>query len=96
MTRTEKKYPDCFGDLKTVFPIGKDGFRNTPNTCLPCPHKTLCLRKAVSGPEGHTVRQEMIDRAYTSGRMTFIERWSKKKELDRNIRQQKTDDTQKP
>ncbi len=96
MTKTEKKYPDCFGDLKTVFPRGKDGLRNTPQTCLPCPHKTPCLRKAVSGPEGHTVRQEMIDRAYTSGRMTFLERWSKKKELDRKIRQQKTADTPKP
>ena len=92
MIKTEKKCPDCFGDLETVFPKGEDGLRNTPGTCLPCPHKTPCLRTAVSGPEGHHVRHEMIDRAYDSGRMTFWERWSKKKELDRKIRQKtKTD-----
>ena len=92
MIKTEKKNPDCFGDLEAVFPRGANGLRNTPETCLSCPHKTLCLRTAVSGPQGHKVRNEMIDRNYNSGRMTFWERWSKKKELDRKIRQKtKTD-----
>jgi hypothetical protein len=30
---------------------------------------------------GITVRQEMVDRAYESGRVGFFERWSRKKAL---------------
>ena len=96
MIKTEEKYPDCFGDLETVFPKAEDGLRNTPGTCLPCPHKTPCLRTAVSGPQGHKVRNEMIDRAYDAGRITFWERWSKKKEVDRKSRMKTKTDGLKP
>ena len=87
MIKDEKNCPTCFGDLDTVFPKGDDGLRSTPESCYPCPHKTPCLRTAVSGPKGHKIRYEMIDRAYSSGRMSFWERWSKRKVLEYNIRQ---------
>jgi hypothetical protein len=78
---TDKNYPDCFGDLEIVFPKGKRGLRNTPKTCLSCLHKTACLGSAMKGAGGLIVREEMLDRAYQSGMMSFFERWSKKKQL---------------
>ena len=89
MIKEEEKRPSCFGDLETVFPKGDDGLRNTPAACMPCPHKTPCLRTAVSGPQGDKIRHEMIDRAYGSGRMTFWQRWSKRKALERQTQQKK-------
>ena len=72
------KKPDCFGDLETVFPMGSDGLRESPPGC---PHKTDCLRSAIQGKRGQTVRQEAIDRAYQSGTIGFLERWSRRKLL---------------
>jgi hypothetical protein len=77
----DKKYPDCFGHLDIVFPKGKHGLRDTPQTCLLCSHKTQCLRSALQGAGGLKVREEMLDRAYHSGRMGFFERWSKMKQI---------------
>ena len=37
----------------------------------------------MSRVEGLTVREEKVDRAYASGMMSFLERWSRKKELHR-------------
>ena len=81
----DKKYPKCFGELETVFPKTKDGLRNTPDACLECSHKTACLRSAMRGTGGVKVREEIVDRAYDSGMMSFFERWSKKKELKRKL-----------
>jgi hypothetical protein len=81
----DKKYPECFGKLETVFPKTKDGLRNTPDACLECLHKTECLRSAMGGAGGVKVREEIVDRAYDSGMMSFLERWSKKKELKRKL-----------
>jgi len=83
MAEKKKQLPDCFAQLETVFPMGKDGLRNTPETCLACRHKTECLRMAIKGRDGLKVREEQIDRAYNSGRIGFLERWSKKKAIDR-------------
>jgi len=83
MIDREEKFPPCFGDLDTVFPKGNDGLRNTPETCLACTHKTECLRSAMEGAEGLKVREEYMDRAYASGIMSFLERWSLKKDLKR-------------
>ena len=77
------KLPDCFGDLETVFPMEKNGLRNSPIACRACVFKTECLREAVKGGDGLKVREEAVDRAYSSGAMTFFERWSKKKALHR-------------
>ena len=81
----DKKIPACFGELETVFPKCKNGLRNTPETCLACRHKTECLRSAIDGVGGLKIREEFVDRAYTSGIIGFMERWSKKKEIKRRL-----------
>jgi len=55
---------------------------------MACPHKTDCLRTAMKGTSGITVREAAVDRAYTSGSMGFVERWSRKKELNRRLKQE--------
>ena len=82
----EKKYPKCFGELEKVFPKTKDGLRSTPEACLECLYKTACLRSAMKGADGVKVREEIVDRAYDSGMMSFVERWSKKKGLKRKLK----------
>ena len=77
----------CFGKLDVVFPIGKNVFRNTPETCLACSCKTECLRSAINRPEGLKVRESAADRAYEAGMMKFIERWSIKKNIHRKIKE---------
>jgi len=83
MAQKKNRLPDCFAQLDTVFPMGEDGLRITPETCLICRHKTECLRMAIQGRGGLKVREEQIDRAYNSGMIGFLERWSKKKAIDR-------------
>lgn len=81
MTVNQKKYPPCFADLDTVFPQGADGLRHSPESCMPCCYKTECLRQAMSRKDGIKVREEIVDRAYASGVMGFLDRWSRKKAL---------------
>jgi hypothetical protein len=81
MSGRHSKYPKCFGQLETVFPMGEDGLRHTPTKCFACQDKTECLRAAVEGHEGLKVREERIDRAYDAGMMGFLERWSRKKSI---------------
>ncbi len=83
MTQQKDKPPQCFARLETVFPMGKDGLRNSPETCLACPDKTECLRAALKGRDGLSVREEHIDRAYESGMIGFFQRWSKRKAIQR-------------
>jgi hypothetical protein len=83
MTEKEKEYPYCFGKLDTVFPLGEDGLRHTPESCMVCFCKTECLRTVLKGPEGIKVEEERVKRAYGSGTISFIERWSRKKALER-------------
>jgi len=83
MTEKKKEYPYCFGKLDTVFPLGKDSLRHTPESCMVCFCKTECLRAAIKGPEGVKVEEERVKRAYSSGTISFIERWSRKKALER-------------
>ena len=82
----DKKAPKCFGDIDTVFPKGKDGLRHSPKTCLACLHKTACLRSAMESLDGLEVKRELVDKAYTSGTMSFLERWSQKKVLHRRLK----------
>jgi len=42
----------------------------------------------MKGASGIKVREAAVDRAYTSGSMGFVERWSRKKELSRKRKQQ--------
>jgi hypothetical protein len=83
MTQSENKPPDCFGKLEIVFPLGDDGLRHTPAPCFECPHKTECLRTGLKGKAGLIVHEEHVDRSYDSGMIRFVERWSKKKAIDR-------------
>jgi len=44
------------------------------------------MRTALHGAGGMKVQEETVDRAYESGMMGFLERWSKKKALHRNMK----------
>jgi len=83
MTSSENKTLDCFGNLEIVFPLGDDGLRHTPAPCLKCPYKTECLRTGLRGKAGLKVHAEHVDRSYDSGMIGFVERWSKKKAINR-------------
>ncbi len=84
----KKKYPSCFGIIDSVFPKKENELRNTPATCLACSHKTECLKSAMQGPGGLKVKDEFIDRAYESKMIGFLERWSKKKDINRRLKEQ--------
>jgi hypothetical protein len=79
MTDNNNKNPDCYGNLETVFPLGKDGLRHTPGVCLKCKLKTPCLKAGLNGPKGVAVKEEVLDRSYEAGITGFWERWSRKK-----------------
>jgi hypothetical protein len=78
-------YPHCFAVLEKVFPMGENGLRQTPERCMVCIYKVDCLRTAMGKSDGFKVKEEMVDRAYSSGIIGFFERWSKKKDLQRRI-----------
>ncbi len=84
-----KKKPYCFAKLEVVFPMGENGLRSTPESCFPCYCKTECLREAMDGKEGLAVKEELVDRAYDSGMIGFIRRWSEKKEFHRKMHAKK-------
>lgn len=83
MANNPEHAPECFGRLDTVFPLGEDGLRHTPENCMACDLKTGCLRAAIQSRQGLTLDEEKIDRAYASGNMGFFERWAKRKTLKR-------------
>ncbi len=82
----EKEYPYCFGIIENVFPKGEDDLRHTPESCFVCIYKTECLRTAMEKSGGLKVKEELTDRAYESGMIGFLERWSKKKYLNRKMK----------
>jgi hypothetical protein len=73
--------PNCFGDLDTVFPKGKNDLRHSPETCVQCVHKTECLTTAMKNKSGLKFQEEMINRAYRLKKISLLERWSRKKVL---------------
>ncbi|MFW6011938.1 MAG: hypothetical protein ACOC8R_02525 [Desulfosalsimonas sp.] len=79
--------PECFGALELVFPMSENGLRETPEVCMACEHKVKCLKTAVEQDDGHRVENEKVDRAYQAGRISFFERWAKKKSI--HLRKQK-------
>jgi len=83
MTDEKQDKPGCFGVLDAVFPKEENDLRSTPVSCLECIHKIACLQAAMNGPSGLKVQEELVDRAYTSGLIGFLERWSQKKDLQR-------------
>ena len=90
MTREERPY--CYGKLECVFPMGSNGLRETPESCMVCYCKTECLRTAMQSADAVQVREEKVDRAYESGMMGFMERWSRKKALHQKRLQHKNSD----
>ena len=90
MTDRKENYPSCFGALDSVFPKSDDGLRTTPEACFACSYKTECLRSAMSRSGGLQVREEIVDRAYESGMIGFLDRWSKKKDLSRRRKESKS------
>ncbi|RTZ99197.1 MAG: hypothetical protein DSY89_08815 [Deltaproteobacteria bacterium] len=82
-----KERPCCYGRLDRVFPMGKNGFRESPDSCSPCMYKTGCLRQAMAGPEGLKVRVEMVDRSHRDGWRGAFRRWSTRKTLARQIKE---------
>ncbi|MDO9264711.1 MAG: hypothetical protein Q7U02_12145 [Desulfosalsimonadaceae bacterium] len=75
--------PECFGVMDKVFPMTGDGLRHSPQHCMECESKTECLGTAIRRPAGVKVQEELVDRAYESRTISFMERWSKKKYLDK-------------
>lgn len=75
----------CFGTLDKVFPMGKDGLREVPPECFDCPEKTACLKGALRSKEGISLRTELLERTPTEGVWGRFKRWSRKKELSRQV-----------
>ncbi len=88
MADKKNVHPDCFGILDTVFPKGEEGMRTSPEVCFSCLFKTDCLKQAMNSRDGLKILEENIDRAYESGIISFIERWSKKKLIHRKIKRE--------
>ena len=78
---TLTEYPSCFAQLKKVFPQTDDGLRNSPEKCFECIYKTDCLKKAMAGYQGLELKNELIDRSCKTGKINFLQRWSRKKAL---------------
>lgn len=92
MNKKKNEKPNCFGILENVFPKTESGLRETPESCLlSCQLKTECLRAAITkSPEAAKVQEERVDEAYDAGMLSFVERWSRKKQLKRkNLKKQK-------
>ncbi|MFW5931008.1 MAG: hypothetical protein ACOCQI_04565 [Desulfosalsimonas sp.] len=81
--------PECFGVLELVFPLSENGLRETPEVCMACGHKIGCLKTAIRQDGGLRIEDEKVDRAYQAGRLTFFQRWAKKKSI--HMRKQKDD-----
>ncbi len=78
----------CFGILEEVFPVGKEGLRETVPGCLKCIDKKACLQAALSTKEGLAFRSEIIDRVPAKGLLDRLKRWSDRKRLSRLIQQE--------
>ena len=81
MDDIKKNKPDCYGILDVIFPLKKNGLRETPDHCHLCSFKVDCLKSAVYGDDGFQLKDEIVDREYNSGQISFFQRWSKKKLL---------------
>ena len=80
---------ECFGRIECVFPMGDTGLRESPETCMACELKVECLKTAIAGGGGLTVEEEKIDRAYASRRISFVQRWARRKAIHRRREVQK-------
>ena len=76
--------PECYGKLIKVFPMTESGLRETPHYCrYECIYKTECLKNALATSKGAGVEEELLKRGTKAGTIGFVERWSRKKQLNR-------------
>lgn len=87
MNDRKDEQPVCFGILDNVFPKNEDGLRSSPESCFPCHYKTDCLKQAIKGTDGLKIQEEKVDRAYQSGMISFLERWSRKKFIKQKLKE---------
>ena len=78
----------CFGILDEVFPMGKEGLRETAPACFDCPEKKACLQTALQTKEGFALRGEVLDRSPTKGLRARLMRWSEKKRLSELMKEE--------
>ncbi|MFH2060698.1 MAG: hypothetical protein ABIJ59_17580 [Pseudomonadota bacterium] len=80
--------PDCFGHLDQVFPMTDSGLRETPEKCFEqCELKTDCLKYAMTTKQACQVEEEIIERGSKTGAINFFERWSRKKQVHKKIKE---------
>jgi hypothetical protein len=80
---------ECFGILKSVFPLGESGLREVPSLCQGCLERVLCLKAAMMTQEGLEMREKFLERSERAGMIGRVERWSRKKELNRLMNEEK-------
>ena len=79
-TDDDKGRPECYGDLRRVFPMADSGLREVPAECWDCAHRVECLRLAISrGEQAEDLDQEMTGRRDGQGLGGFLKRWSRRK-----------------
>jgi hypothetical protein len=77
----------CFGQLDQVFPMGGEGLREVPASCLGCSELKACLQAALSTHQGLALRIEALDRATpAAGIVGRVKHWSERKALVRRMR----------
>ena len=86
MTSSKKA---CFGVLENVFPVGKEGLREVVPACFQCVERVACLRTALSTKEGLEMRAQNLERVAEEGKLGWLWRWSRRKELSRLMKQTK-------
>ena len=82
---------DCFGILDKVFPMGDEGFREIVPECFKCSDRKECLQKALKTEQGFQLRSDVLDRSSAGGLMGRLKRWSDKKALSKQQKQQEGD-----
>lgn len=55
---------------------------------MKCPLVKSCIQAAMKTPDGLRQEEERIDRAYECGLIGTLERWSKKKVIHQEIKDQ--------
>jgi hypothetical protein len=73
----------CFGILEVVFPKTERGMREVPPGCMECDKRVDCMKAALRSGEGIRFTEEMIERSERVGMIGWLDRWSRKKELNR-------------
>jgi hypothetical protein len=85
----EMKNKDCYGILEKVFPKGDQELRQVPAACMECSDRVLCLKEAIRTKEGLEMEAQLLRRAEEGGLINRFQRWSRKKQISRQIEKKK-------